>query len=158
MTTRFGPAGPGRAAVLALSSWLRPLKGPHSARTNEVNFIKNKLARTSWDQEYLAVTGPKGVGKTCLIDTALTRTAGVVRVTVNPGTTPEIVELNVMRAVTSANRRTDDLAPSFRRVVFWHRVLTLGKSPIVVLSLDERGPKNEFAKIAGVVREPRVVV
>ena len=116
MTKRFGPAGPGRAAVLALSSWLRPLKGPHSARTNEVNFIKNKLARTSWDQEYLAVTGPKGVGKTCLIDTALRRTAGVARVTVNPGNTPEMVELNVMRAVTSANRRTDDLAPSFRRV------------------------------------------
>ena len=116
MTKRIGPAGPGRAAVLALSSWLKPLKGPHSARTHEVNFIKNELARPNWGPKYLAVTGPKGVGKTCLIDTALTRTAGVARVTVNPGNTPEMVELNVMRAVTSADRRTDDLAPSFRRV------------------------------------------
>ena len=58
-----------------------------------------------------------------------------------------------MREMTDLRLRVQDVEHSFRRVIFWHRVLTLGKSPIVILNLGERGLENRFSEITAAVRD-----
>jgi hypothetical protein len=144
--------GPGRAAVLALRSLCRPAPRPLSIRSKEVAILSGFLRSSHWEDEYIAVTGPKGVGKSCLINTATAHTAGVVHVTVAPGASDETVKGMVMRAVTHQPWTVQDPERTFRRVIFWHRVLTLGKSPVVVMSLGERLAGEEYAKITTAIR------
>ena len=67
-------AGPGRALALALNSCLARAPSPQSARAADVLALREALASTSQGR-YVVVQGPKGVGETCVVETALQRTS-----------------------------------------------------------------------------------
>lgn len=54
---------------------------PLSVRSKDISNLKQEL-KSLKKGEYIVVTGGKGLGKTCLINTALNGTCGVVRVDV----------------------------------------------------------------------------
>jgi hypothetical protein len=149
-----GPrAGPGRALRLFVSTWVKPMRGPVSVRKKELEFVNNQLEQGTWSDRYLAVTGPKGVGKSRLLETALSHKPGVVYVKVQSGWSSTEVVMSVMREVTNVAAFSFlNPTPSFKRVLWWYRLLGR-QSPVVVLQLAERRPEHSFADVAGIVRD-----
>jgi len=70
-----------RALSLGFKSYLKTAY-PLSARKSDINQLSDSLL---WMEKghYITVTGGKGIGKTCLIDTTLNRHLGVVKVCVS---------------------------------------------------------------------------
>jgi hypothetical protein len=68
--------GVGRSIILALNSTLSSLSTP-SARKLDMTVLCRKIDSLSRGQ-YVLVTGGKGFGKSCLIETALHRKLGVI--------------------------------------------------------------------------------
>ena len=66
LIARFSP---GRAVWLALSSRFAFKPVPQSLRLEEIKLLRSTIADKDFDQGYLVVTGEKGVGKTCLLNT-----------------------------------------------------------------------------------------
>jgi len=91
-------AGPGRALALALRSRLARAPSPQSARAADVLALRETLANTSQGR-YVVVQGPKGVGKSCVVETALQRTCGVVVVEVAPGAKEEAIVSSALASV-----------------------------------------------------------
>ena len=144
--------GPGRAAWIALRSRFAPKPVPESLRIEEIKDIKSMLAKKDFGQSYLVVTGEKGVGKTCLLRTVTSKTPGVIDMEALPGHSAEIVIKNALAQLT---RIKFDFVPPFdsaRRVIFWHRLFTLGRSPIVVINATERKVGQEYASLTSAVR------
>jgi hypothetical protein len=80
-----GPkVGFGRACTLALSSRLFSslLHNRRSVRQEEVQQVWGIVSNKLNGGIYLVVTGPKGVGKSCMLSTALHRRCGVVTISV----------------------------------------------------------------------------
>jgi hypothetical protein len=76
--------GCGRAIILHFQSKFRSAS-PYSVREKEIKFLRSKLE--SFDRgRYVVVTGGKGLGKTCLIDSVLNRYGGVVTISVRVST------------------------------------------------------------------------
>jgi hypothetical protein len=75
------PVGLGRAISLGFKSYFKTTY-PLSVRTSEIKKLRDSLL---WMEkgDYIIVTGGKGIGKTCLIDTTLNRHLGVVRISVS---------------------------------------------------------------------------
>ena len=142
-------AGPGRALVLALRPLLAALPSPQSVRTSDVAALRRKLAANSV-QRYVVVQGPKGVGKSCVIDTALQRTCGVLFVEVPPGTPHDAIVRTALESVAGTRPNFMDPRPSALRVLWWY--CRLLPPPIVVLRVSERSAGNAFAQTAGAVR------
>ncbi len=76
--------GCGRAIILHLKSKFRSAS-PYSVRKEEINFLRSKLESLG-KGSYVVVTGGKGLGKTCLIDSVLNRYGGVVTISVRVST------------------------------------------------------------------------
>ena len=142
-------AGPGRALVLALRPLVAALPSPQSARASDVAALRHKLAANS-AQRYVVVQGPKGVGKSCAIDTALQRTCGVVVVEVAPGALQDAIVRSTLEAVAGTRPNFLDPRPSAMRVLWWYSLLL--PPPTVVLRVSERSAGGTFAQIAGAVR------
>jgi hypothetical protein len=137
--------GPLRALVLGLSSRLFLRANPVSQRTYEVASLRSYLASQIKDL-YSIVTGPKGVGKTCVVDTATEARFGVVSVRV-PAATPEAtIMAEVFTAITNTNPRAVEPRASAHRVLWWHRLIF--RTPVtVVLRASERKPTEAFAAL-----------
>ena len=97
---------------------------------------------------YIIVAGPKGVGKTCVVDTATEAMFGVVSVEVAPGKHYDAILANVFTAITRSNL---DLSASTKRVLRWHRLI-FRKPAIVVLRASERDPPLAFAAMHSAAR------
>ena len=76
--------GCGRAVILHFQSKFRSTS-PYSVRAMEIKFLRSKLESFGRGR-YLVVTGGKGLGKTCLIDSVLNRYGGVVTISVRVST------------------------------------------------------------------------
>jgi hypothetical protein len=76
--------GCGRAVILNFQSKFRSTS-PYSVRAKEIKFLRSKLESFGRGR-YLVVTGGKGLGKTCLIDSVLNRYGGVVTISVRVST------------------------------------------------------------------------
>ena len=139
--------GPLRALVLGLSSRLFLRANPVSQRTQEVTSLRSFLASKVRHKDlYSIVAGPKGVGKTCVVDTATAATFGVVSVGVAPGTLHNAILADVFTAITRCNLRTLDLSASTRRVLWWHSLIF--RTPVTVLLRGvERKPTQVFADL-----------
>ena len=73
----FGPrAGPGRAFVLAARSRFHVARKV-SQRDDATSALRGMLQNLGEDQ-YIVVTGQKGIGKSVVVDTATQRTCGIV--------------------------------------------------------------------------------
>ena len=140
--------GPGRALALAARSWVHLAKKV-SQRDDATHTLRNMLRNLGEDQ-YIVVTGQKGVGKSVVVNTATQRTCGVVDVPVAPGTLQDVI---VMRALSSiANSRVAFVDPlrSARRVLLWYGWFL--PRPIVVLRAGERMDGEAYAGIPGAAR------
>jgi len=142
-------AGPGRALALALRSRLARAPSPQSARAADVLALCKTLASTSQGR-YVVLQGPKGVGKSCVVETALQRTCGVVVVKVAPGAKEEAIVSSALASVAGVRSSLWDPRPSALRVLWWYRWLL--PPPIVVLRVSERPTGEPFAQTAGAVR------
>jgi hypothetical protein len=70
-----------RALSLGFKSYFKTAY-PLSVRKSDINKLSDSLL---WMEkgDYITVTGGKGIGKTCLIDTTLNRHLGVVKISVS---------------------------------------------------------------------------
>jgi hypothetical protein len=110
------------------------------------------LADKDFGQGYLVVTGEKGVGKTCLLNTVTSKTAGVIKVKAQPRHSEDTIIKNTLQRLT---RLQFDFIPPFdsaKRVIFWYRLFTLGRSPMVVINAAERKVGQDYAGLTGAVR------
>jgi len=142
-------AGPGRALALALRSRLARAPSPQSARAADVLALRETLANTSQGR-YVVVQGPKGIGKSCVVETALQRTCGVVVVEVAPGAPKDAIVSSALASVAGVRSSLWDPRPSALRVLWWYRWLL--PPPVIVLCVSERPVGKEYAETAGAVR------
>ena len=73
--------GLGRAISLGWRSYFKTTN-PLSVRKSEIKKLSNLLLSME-KGSYIAVTGGKGIGKSCLIDTTLNHHLGVVKISVS---------------------------------------------------------------------------
>ena len=102
------------------------------------------------EDQYIVVTGQKGVGKSVVVNTATQRTCGVVDVPIAPGTLQDVI---VTRALSSiANSRVGFIDPlhSARRVLWWYDWFL--PRPIVVLRAGKRMDGEAYAEFPGAAR------
>jgi hypothetical protein len=142
--------GPGRALALGASSRLFGRAAVASARTADVAALRTML-ETLGRGQYVVVAGPKGVGKTCVIESATQRTCGVVTVRVHAGAPEEEILADVFTAVARFHMRSLDQRGSVRRVLWWHALLF--RTPAtVVLRAAERKPAQAHADLDSAAR------
>ena len=141
--------GPGRAFWLAISSRLFLRANPVSQRTEAGN-LRHRLLTAHKDQ-YFIVAGPKGVGKTCIVETATQATFGVVTVRVPAGTSEKEIKSDVFTAITRCHIRMMDNSGSARRVLWWHRFI-FRVPATVILQAAERGIAEPFAALDSAAR------
>ena len=144
--------GPGRALSIAVRSKVTPYRGELSVR-NEL--IPQLISMSKYRrQNYVVVTGPKGIGKSCLVDTAFRNTCGVSRVDVEAAMTKREIVDAALREFTGLSSRFSFANPhvNARRVVFWYRLLSRGDSPIIIINVSERQPGQPYASLAAASR------
>ena len=140
--------GPGRAVVLAVFSHFRRAD-PVSLR-QEVPLLR-RMITSARKFEYVVVVGPKGVGKTCVVDTATQRMCGVVVVNVEPGATQKEIMNDAFVAITRSDYNLLQHRHGAFRVLWWHNVLF--RTPAtVVLRAAERKPSETFAALDSAAR------
>ena len=144
--------GPGRAVWIALRSRFAFKPVPESLRLAEINLLKRRITDKDFGQGYLVVTGEKGVGKTCLLDTVTSKTPGVIKMEAQPGQNQDTVIKNALLQLTNPPFRFMDPFKSAPKVLFWYRFFTLGRSPIIVINATERKVGEEYASLTGAVR------
>ena len=98
--------------------------------------------------------GPKGVGKTCLVESATERTPGVIRINVRAGMSSDEIIRKAMLEIANLKPFVNFMDPlsNAKRVLFFHNIF-FSSRPIVTISLSERSEKNDPAEITAAVRE-----
>jgi len=136
--------------VIALRSLIR---GPTllSVRDVEVNKLIKTLNYIGGTQMYIVVTGQKGVGKTCLIDTALMYTCGVTKIDVTPDDHHNNIIDAALRNLTNMRFNFMDPRASAKRLVWWYN-LVASQPPILVLNAKERSYNQGYANLVAPVR------
>ena len=144
--------GPLRAMSLMLRSrWIK--NGTHkSLRHKEIEVLRDAVAGCTNKAHYVVVGGPKGVGKSCMIDTCFSKSMGVLRCSIAPDTPEKSVLLECYYAINGGGSLFIDPEPNVRRVLFWYRVLTFGNYPTMIIAVSERPPRKEPAELTGAVR------
>ena len=120
-----------------------------SQRSDVVDSIRKSLS-TSYKDQYIVVSGEKGVGKTCAVKTSLLGSFDVVYVSVPPATPHNEILSKVYNAITRGSSMLDNSA-SAERVLLCHQTI-FGEPMTVVLQACERKPKQDFADLDGVAR------
>ena len=82
-----------RALSLGFKSYFKTTY-PLSVRASEIKQLNDSIL-TMKKGSYITVTGGKGIGKTCLIDTTLNRHLGVVKISVSCLSYSIVVYVNV---------------------------------------------------------------
>jgi GTPase SAR1 family protein len=144
--------GPGRAVWIALRSRFAFKPVPESLRSAEIKLLKSRIADKDFGQGYLVVTGEKGVGKTCLMNTVTSKTVGVITVEAQPGHTQDTIIKNTLLQLADPPFNFMSLFKAAPRVIFWYRLFTFGRSPIVVINATERNVGEGYAGLTGAVR------
>jgi Cdc6-like AAA superfamily ATPase len=109
--------GLGRAIWIALRSRFAFKLVPESLRLAEINLLKRKIADKDFGQGYLVVTGEKGVGKTCLLNTVTSKTAGVIKVKAQPKDDENTIIKNTLLNLTNPQFKFMDPFKSALKVV-----------------------------------------
>ena len=144
--------GPGRAVWIALRSRFAFRPNPESLRFAEIKLLRSMLADKDFGQGYLVVTGEKGVGKTCLLNTVTCKTAGVIKVKAQPQHSEDTIIKNTLQELANPPFKFMNPLKSAPRVIFWYRLFTLGRSPMVVINAAERKVGQDYAGLTGAVR------
>lgn len=142
--------GPLRAVVLAARSKLRGAH-PLSHRITDVQSLLSNMATLEKGQ-YVVVTGAKGIGKSCVVETATRHTCGIVSLDVPAGARHETIIQRSLMEVTNIRLPFLNIHPSARRVLFWYG-LFLRAPPIVILRVAERMDLDNYAEVPSAARE-----
>ncbi len=144
--------GPIRALVFGLRSRFFLRANPTSQRVEEVARLRVR-ARASRPANgfYTVVVGPKGVGKSCIVDTVIEKAPGVAFVKVLPGTNTSDIIDNVNRAITGGVSRFFDWSSLATSVLFFHRIF-FWRPATVVLQAVERKADQKCADIDNAAR------
>jgi AAA+ ATPase superfamily predicted ATPase len=105
--------------------------------------------------QFIVCTGPKGIGKTHMINDFLSDKLGVISVVIEPGTKDSEIQRKVH--CLFANALDFNLlhpASSSKRVLKWYKFI-FRRSPIVVIAVKERSAdkSDEYAKVPSAARE-----
>ena len=91
-------------------------------------------------------------GKTCLLNTVTSKTPGVIKLEAQPSDKKHTIIKNTLQQLS---RIPFDFVPPFdsaKRVIFWYRLFTFGRSPIVVINAAEQEISQGYAGLTGAVR------
>lgn len=138
-----------RAFTLGFRSFIQPTY-PLSVRKSEIKQLNDAIL---WMKKgsYIVVTGGKGNGKTCLIDTALNRHFGVVKISTKSGADKDLIIDQALRAITGIQLDFWKPVGSARRLLFFYSSL-FKKPPIVVIRVPERLHDQPYADLPSAVR------
>jgi energy-coupling factor transporter ATP-binding protein EcfA2 len=150
MTGVLPKAGPGRAVLLALRSRLFYAPRKVSVRHEDAAILKELLQKVDMDdQAYIEVTGPKGVGKSTLVDNVLAHKSGLVVVNVNPGALAETIIDGAHRAI-GGHRSIGSSDGDAKRVLFFFKLFRA--RPTVLFRVRERPLGKQYAEITPATR------
>ena len=145
--------GPLRAIMLAVRSRFGSVPGlghlPRSQRVGDVTALRDELAKTQHNA-YIVVSGPKGVGKSCAIATAIKSMPSVVSINVAQGTTENVIVESGLRAITRDSMHFINPLPNAERVLKWHNFFLA--PPVLVVNVSERQDNGLYAQTTGAVR------
>jgi hypothetical protein len=144
--------GPGRAVWIALRSRFAFKPNPESLRLAEIKLLRSMIAKKDIGQSYLVVTGEKGVGKTCLLNTVTSKTAGVIKLEAQPSDSERTIIKNAIQELANPPFKFMNPLKSAPRVIMYYRLFTLGRSPIIVINATERKVGQDYAGLTGAVR------
>ena len=145
--------GPMRAIMLAARSRFGSVRGlgdmPGSQRVGDVTALREGLANLQTNA-YIVVSGPKGVGKSCVIATAVKSMPSVVSIDVAQGTKQEVIVESGLRAITRDSMQFINPLPNAERVLKWHNFFLA--PPVLVVNVSERQDNGLYAQTTGAVR------
>eukprot|EP00981_Chlorochromonas_danica_P009369 scaffold2637_cov270-Ochromonas_danica.AAC.2 len=120
---------------------------PLSVRASEIKQLNDSIL---WmvKGDYITVTGGKGIGKTCLIDTTLNRHLGVTE----SGADKDLIIDQALRALTGSQLDFFKPVGSARRLLFFYSFL-FKLSPIVVIRVPERESSEPYAQVTSAVNQ-----
>jgi hypothetical protein len=149
--------GPMRALVLAYKSvFFGRYNGLQSIRTIEKAKIQyrilQRVTRNVANDSYTVVVGDKGADKTCLIDTALVGTKGVIRVKVSPAMKQNDIIETCEKFIIGPSFCFYENPANVNRVLYWYNRFFNGQMPVVVLIASERTRNATPAELTGAVR------
>eukprot|EP01038_Epipyxis_sp_PR26KG_P013667 gene13667-18340_t len=121
----------------------------HIPRIKQLNDSILRIKKGS----YITVTGWKGNGKTCLIDTTLNRHLGVVKISTESGASKSVIIDQALRALTGIQFEYFKPVGSARRLLFFYSLLFKGRSPIVVIRVPECQIGEPYAQVTSAVRD-----
>lgn len=142
---------PRRALWIGVRSRFGFNKTPLSVRATDLKIIRAHITKKSWGQKYLVVIGDKGVGKSCLLDTATNKTAGIIRIKVSPGESMKKIVENALRGLTELSLNIVDVGPYAKKVLFWYKLFTR-TTPVIVINAAEREIGDPYPQITAAVR------
>jgi hypothetical protein len=117
--------------------------------------VKESFKQKTWPAgKYFFPYGPKGVGKTCMLRTALHEIPGVVEVEISGTNGSDVIVDKVLRALTHYRLTIASPYYSSKRVVFFYKCITFGRTPIIAIKIEDRAnqPSASFlTELAGAV-------
>jgi len=151
----FAPKiGLGRACMLGIrSKFTKPQK--QSQRKSDIEIILRKYVnnKSLEADQYLVVQGQKGIGKTCVIRTALQRTFGVCFIgRVRPETQQDLITSQALTSITNISMNFINKKRSAERVIWWYQML-FRRRPILVIPADERLEDQKYAELPQSARQ-----
>lgn len=128
-----------------------------SQRLSDVQLVQSTIKRLR-PSSYMIVEGPKGIGKTCVIRTAVNKRPGVVIAPVYPSTKEGDIVHDVLRRLCKWTNLTHKiLSPEQHAlaVLFWYR--RTGGKPTVVLEVKEIAQGDLKARVHTAARDLAVM-
>lgn len=145
------PSGLARAISLAISPKLHARTMPLTARSKEMKLIEHFANDNDNGQQYMVVTGPNDVGKTCLIYSVAERRCGTIKLHVSPGESSDAIKYKSISAIAGITSTFDKpeiiaaRASRLYRLLFRRRLLLL-------IQAGEVSAGKEHAELSEAVR------
>ena len=136
-------AGPGRALVLGLTSrFLRFY--PASQRVADARKL-NAFILAAASDNYIVVSGPKGVGKSRLVNSVVGNYFGVIHVSAAAATGHDELVNKVLREVARTHFLITDPAPRALRVAWFHKLFFWSPVTVVLHAMERKADEKPAA-------------
>jgi hypothetical protein len=141
-------SGPLRALWL---SNRKPVVERQCIRLDMINRVQETLESHNIRDNirFLVIYGEKGIGKSCLINSALQNTPGVIPINISPGLSAHKIIEKVVDDITQSKECYWYKTMYAKKAIFWFRLFNFGNSPIVYLNAMK--PKNQLQRPAKII-------
>ena len=140
-----------RAVNLALQSKLKPRSMLLTTRIDEMETIRYFANITGYSQLYMVILGPRGVGKTCLVNSVAERIGGTVNLTIHPGETSREIMQKSFCAIAGMRKNASYAENNAALVSFWYRLL-FRRRLLLHMKTSERFEGEKCAALSGAVK------